>query len=535
MAFHHVALLLHGFLYQPKTGQIWDPSCFAAPNGTYYCVSMYSPAGNSYYTSGWLSKSDDGVHWSDVGAIAPSEPGKQWWKGFVMQLSASPPRWVLNHGVYESGKNDALRILTSTDLLTWTVNATSRPDGRWYGTGGRWDHMYMQPDGKGAYLGFPVSSPLKAQTYARTWPGVQRSNDGVHWTAHAPLNVSWGGVSPQAIEEGGFEALALPRSSNSSSSKRRYFLIGGGSASRTPMDYSMWAFSAEAIDGPYTPISSRFRLSGGNRKHASFEFGALAAWCRGRDGELLISQYMTAPTKGRADVWVLPMRVPVLDSENQLRLGYWKANDALLGEEPRGARTVRGRRRTVIDCASSSPTHLDGVSVAWLATLSVAEHAHGAYLNATIIPSGDGSVGLVLGDLVESGDDISPVTVGATAALLDVGTDGDPTTASRVVSINGSSGAVTATLDRSGRFACGPARECGVATVTALEPGKAHHVLLFFSNSMWELYADGLLVQTYVYGGVYPLPATGAGAVGVACAGKARAAFDDVSIGQMRR
>ena len=65
-------------------------------------------------------------------------------------------------------------------------------------------------------------------------------------------------------------------------------------------------------------------------------------------------------------------------------------------------------------------------------------------------------------------------------------------------------------------LSCGPARECGVATVTALEPGKAHHVLLFFSNSMWELYADGLLVQTYVYGGVYPLPATGAGAVGEA-------------------
>ena len=96
------------FLYQPQSGQFWDPSCFAAPNGTYFCVSMYSAKGNGVYESGWLSTSPDGVHWRDAGAIAASAPGTQWWKGFVLQLRAKPPLWVLNHGVYENRKNDAL-------------------------------------------------------------------------------------------------------------------------------------------------------------------------------------------------------------------------------------------------------------------------------------------------------------------------------------------------------------------------------------------------------------------------------------------
>ena len=160
------------FLYQPSVGQLWDPSCFAISNGTFYCVSMYSPAGNSNYTSGWLASSVDGVRWRDVAAIAPSEPGTQWWKGFVLQRSA-PPYFVLNHGVFEHGDNDALRILTSSDLITWTVNSTSRPDERWYTGTGRWDHMYMSEDDlTGGYIGFPVSSPLDRKTFAGTWPGV---------------------------------------------------------------------------------------------------------------------------------------------------------------------------------------------------------------------------------------------------------------------------------------------------------------------------------------------------------------------------
>ena len=279
-----IAPLLYGaslsFLYQPKNGQIWDPSCFAAANGTYYCISMYSEHGDAVYTSGWLARSDDGAHWRDVGPIAPSLAGKQWWKGFVMQTQTNPPKFVMNHGVYENRLNDALRILTSTDLTTWTVVSTSRPDTRWYHTEGRWDHMYMHKAADGSFIGFPVSSPLDAAKYAGTWPGIQRSPDGQNWTAFEPLSVNWGGLTPQGIEEGGIERLG-----------NKYFLIGGDGAVDAPTNYSMWVFSSDQIEGPYQPVADmRIRLSGGGGRHESFEWGALAVWARGRNDERLISQ-----------------------------------------------------------------------------------------------------------------------------------------------------------------------------------------------------------------------------------------------------
>ena len=168
--------------------------------------------------------------------------------------------------------------------------------------------MARDPAG-GGFIGYPVSSPLNRSAFPVTWPGVQRSTDGIHWVASAPLGVVWGNVTPQSIEEGGFEAMELPvadRAGRSGSKeqeeekKKKYFLIGGGWPAAGPLHspgaYSMWVFSSDSVDGPYEPVRHRFRLSGGGRdSHQSFQFGALAAWVRGRSGELLISQYMTTP------------------------------------------------------------------------------------------------------------------------------------------------------------------------------------------------------------------------------------------------
>ena len=147
-----LALLLpaacSAFVYQPAVGQIWDPSVLRW-NGSFYAVSMYSPKGDKQYPSGFLSRSSDGVHWQDVGPIAPSHPNTSWWKGFPLQRPDGT--FVLNHGVYDThgadnttrDGNDALRILTSANLQDWTEVATSKPDARWYKST-RWDHMYMK-------------------------------------------------------------------------------------------------------------------------------------------------------------------------------------------------------------------------------------------------------------------------------------------------------------------------------------------------------------------------------------------------------
>ena len=213
-----------GFIYQPAVGQVWDPSVLYW-NSSFWAISMYSPHGDKKYPSGFLSRSTDGAHWLDVGPIAPSHPNCSWWKGFPLQRPDGT--FVLNHGVYDThgadnttrDGNDALRILTSTNLQNWTEVATSKPDARWYKPT-RWDHMYMKSV-NGSYIGFPVSEPINATRYAETWPGVQHSPDGITWSAAAPLDVRWGDIAPQGIEEGGIERLVLPDGTS------RYFLIGG--------------------------------------------------------------------------------------------------------------------------------------------------------------------------------------------------------------------------------------------------------------------------------------------------------------------
>ena len=104
----------------------------------------------------------------------------------------------------------------------------------------------------------------------------------------APLNVSWAdGVTPTSIEEGGFERVLAADVS------AQYYLVGGGGGSEG-MAYSMWVWRSDRIDGPYSPVTEGFRLSGGVK--GSGKFGWLAAWCGPScdgKGNPLISNYIT--------------------------------------------------------------------------------------------------------------------------------------------------------------------------------------------------------------------------------------------------
>ena len=532
------ALLLacgaQGFIYQPGAGQIWDPSLIAW-RGSYYAIAMYSEAGDGAYKAGWLASSPDGAHWNDVGPIASSLPGIQWWKGFVLQLRGEPePLFVLNHGIYEPGSgNDALRVLTSPDLRNWTVSATSRSNPTWYHPS-RWDHMYMSEHPDGGYIGYPVSSPLSG--FPGAWPGVQRSTDGVQWKAQAPLPVNWGGVHLTSIEEGGFERLELPDSSG----RAHYFLIGGGC--NFGSCYSMWAFRADSIDGPYAPCTRRFRLSGGAGGTTPGQYGWLAAWSRGPNGERTISNYMSPEARiARADVWMLPMRAPLVDAEGNLRLGYWKGNDALLKPD------ATALPPTTLACVGN-------LTAGWLAALDGAAHRQGSYLSAKLSASGTGAVGIAV-------EDVGITRNGSyTALLLDVGDADDLGTASRIVRYDAPASpgwrgrrvvgvaqpdAAVGVLevkgtfrevDRTGAFECGTNTAnvtCGVGLLTAFEPGAPRELLLLLRRGMFEVYLDDLLVQTFVYGGGYPLPAGGSGRIGLSCDGGGQLALSEGRVGRL--
>ena len=581
-------LAVRAFVYQPQVGQIWDPSIIHV-NGSFWAVSMYSPKGDKQYPSGFLSRSADGAHWQDVGAIAPSHPNCSWWKGFPLQRPDGSV--VLAHGVYDThgadnttrAGNDALRILTSRDMRSWTEAATSKPDARWYKPS-RWDHMYMKPLNNGtSFVGFPVSEPLNATRYASTWPGVQRSDDGVHWRAEAPLDVRWGAVAPQGIEEGGIERLTLPDGTS------RYFLIGGQGGGGGC--YQMWSFVSEGDDlmGPYSPTQRRFRLSGGLGGWGTcYSFGALAAWVPpSAHTPALVSQYITphGGSAGRYDVWMLPLRKPVAaqtaDGTPFLRLAYWSGNDALLGPSLQPAPPSSA----AVSCPAT-PTG-GGYAVTWVAEFDAATHSAGGYLIANLSASAGGqhAHGGAVGFAIESteeeggsgsiGGGGSATSSESTAIVLTVGheSDTDPaatnatilrvvTTISGTISGSGSGAgnATTSTssvqvIDTAGGFACGgkasPNTTCGVATATAVAPdddtgtdddtgaaagaasgggGGGRHAVsarLFVRRGMWELYVGELLVTSHTYG----YKANASGRVGLACTGATTSASSSSSGG----
>jgi len=451
---------------------------------------------------------------------------------------------VFIFGVFEHGKNDALRFLTSTDLKNWTVNSTNHPDPRWYHTSGRWDHMYMSQDSvTGGFIGFPVSSPSESQTYASTWPGIQRSVDGIHWSVQAPLNVSWEGVNPTGIEEGGFERVKGRDGSH------KYYLIGGGGGpGPVRMAYSMWVFASDKVDGPYQPLVEGFRLSGGTSQSSGL-FGWLAAWCgpscdgtSDGTGSPLISNYITPGPNARADVWMLPMRKPIVDAKGVLRLAYWDGNDALQAENF----PLNFSRPKTITCDTGSQ------NISWLTGFNATQHAGGVVLsiNVSTFASGNrahmgGSVGIAMGDL--TANDLNAIkgataeaTTSFTALLISVAEEGNGGNTANLVRGTYTGGTYTVpntttthVLDRAGLFQCGKNTTCRTATVTNLDPSSSNVFRVLFRQGMWEVYLNDLLVQSYVYGGGYPLPSKGIGHVGVMCMGDVGAQINQAQAWQM--
>ena len=56
----------------------------------------------------------------------------------------------------------------------------------------------------------------------------------------------------------GFERVKGP-----DGSEKFYLIGGGGGPAGTRNAYSMWAFSSDKIDGPYSPVSPRSLLASG--------------------------------------------------------------------------------------------------------------------------------------------------------------------------------------------------------------------------------------------------------------------------------
>ena len=106
--------------------------------------------------------------------------------------------------------------------------------------------------------------------------------------------------------------------------------------------YSIYSFRSESVNGTYKANPRAWRVSGTTSGADAF-VQSLADFALNYDtGEYLVTNYMampnTDPTKrslgGGGDVWLMPLRKPVIDGEGSLHLGWWPAGERAFDRLP---------------------------------------------------------------------------------------------------------------------------------------------------------------------------------------------------------
>ena len=166
-------------IYQPSKGRLKD-LWVLWHEGAFYLFSMYStdPAGGKEnYRNMWMAKSEDGVHWHDIGPVILNAPFKIW----AMAVHKAGDKFIMNHGSYGKlgdfhSPHPCLRFWESTDLINWSYMGEDYdlwPDESIYPHGSPLDCMDVVPvvdeDGP-KYYG-----------YATGPAGFLVSEDAVNW------------------------------------------------------------------------------------------------------------------------------------------------------------------------------------------------------------------------------------------------------------------------------------------------------------------------------------------------------------------
>jgi hypothetical protein len=193
----------------------------------------------------WLASSADGVHWKSEGPVL--KDGHAVYKMYIYETENGLAMNCGSSSQSERKDNDTIRYYCTSDMKHWEFYAEDHPDGRWYHTNGRWDHMYVYRDQDGTYYGYPVATPLPEQRSA--W-GLRKSTDGLHWETLEPPVIDWGDLPRiNCLEVGGMEKIG-----------DKYYFIGGYVGYAGNYGYSLYTFTADHPAGPFVPDKEAFRL-----------------------------------------------------------------------------------------------------------------------------------------------------------------------------------------------------------------------------------------------------------------------------------
>ncbi len=479
-------------LYLSRDGHMWDTSIVYHDN-RYYLFSMFNYYGENCVNV-WCAASDDGVHYRDVGTVI-SDQAHPVWKMFVHRYG---DQYVMNYGSFsgrEGHGNDKLQFWTSRDLINWTYCGEEKaayPDPRWYCEEQRFDHMYtMDHDDK--YYGYVVATP-KEGGGVTSLCGMMESTNGLEWTPLPPPAVEWGDISPFCIEVGGCEKIG-----------DRYYLIGGVLNAFGSNGYSVFTFVADSPLGPFRPNLPRFRLCGNSSTRYGFGRQWLASFAKGKDGEVLITNYLTASSSEyrnfigtKENVWFLPIKKAIIGKDQELVMAYWKPNDLLKGKEvlldrghptkPNDAVFVEDGVLHVNARDCRTDAFLDekkrGDEYNWAFLTPEFDIHHGIVVEGTLTVSSNGKMsrsawGVLLGE-----------TAGAT--LISIETGDRRTTRAQISFVN---------MDLIEQQDVVDIVIFPYAGKTDMELDKETSFRLLARQNIFEIYIDDLLVQTYTLKG----------------------------------
>lgn len=286
----------------------------------YYLITEHSP-GESF----GVAVSTDGVHWEDRGPQlwASSRMVEYLGTGAVWPLGGSA--FACNYSEWREspeGISQNIYFARSSDLVHWEKLGDASvfsPDARYYRTwladGARWDCIYpLKKEDCPGFWGVWTATPKAGRGI-----GLGESEDGLRWQALPPPDIDLTPFGECAVEAG-----AITRHGG------RYYLMIGSYAHPD----AMGIFAADRVEGPYAPQRESFSLfSNRETMHAYF-----ARFLETPEGTLVNFHVLLRERNGhdRPYTYFSPLKLVDYDEAGTLRLKWWPANDALLGE-PLGA------------------------------------------------------------------------------------------------------------------------------------------------------------------------------------------------------
>ena len=292
-------------IYRPSHGKMKD-GCIIFEGDTFYLFSMYRKDGSNRFNNVWLARSHDGVHFEDYGCVVEDFPDCIW----AMKIYRGQDAFYMNSGSFTADQKQAvLKFWRSEDLLHWkympALDVIAPNQGE---PNARLDCMNV------------LSYRDKYYGYATGQFGYLESEDGICWTAH-PSRISYAPFPPYNPALGGFEIADFIEMDG------RFYLLCGGFGHLGMDGYGVYLYESASPDGIFTPCLPFYRLNGTSHRWVNM-------WerCFTRGSETLCYNYMyDGYTYEKGTVYLPPIK-KLTKKEQHLCLAWWDGNRVLYGD-----------------------------------------------------------------------------------------------------------------------------------------------------------------------------------------------------------